>query len=143
MLARKTHLTTNLIQSLNSSLVEFLRAAELFALIQQLCVELNGLHLHICGKQICGIGECAMALQKYSVEIREIFLNCIRDLIGGRCSVRSDRYASESDNSFRHDRLCQRNACNSEGCGIYRMSMNNRSYVRSLLIYTHMHLDLR
>ena len=81
MFARKTHFSSDFIQSLNRFLVKFLRAAQHLGLIQQLRVEFYGLHLQICGKEVSGIGQGAVALQQDSVEIRKVFLNGIRNLV--------------------------------------------------------------
>ena len=77
-----------------------------------------------------------MALKKNSIKVRKIFLNSVRDLHCGRSSIRSDRYAAERNDRLRHNRLCQRNACNCEACRIYGMSVNNRSDIRSLFVYS-------
>ena len=49
---------------------------------------------------------------------------------------------AKCDNCLRHDRLGQRDACDSKGGCIHGMSMYNTLYVRSFLIHSHVHLDL-
>ena len=143
MFSRHTEFTTDRIELLDVLFVEFLRSAKELGLIQKLCVELYRLHLHVCSVKVCAPCKCSVVLKKYCIKVWKVFLKVVRNLHCGRCTILSDRNASKSDNCLRHDRLCKRNTCDCERCCIDRMSMYNRSYVRSLLIYSHVHLDLR
>ena len=143
MFSRHTEFTTDLIKFLNVLFIKFLRTSKKFALIQKLCIEFYGLHLHVCSVQVCAPGKSSVILKKNCIEVWKIFLKVIRNLHCRRCTILSNRNTSKSDNCLWHDWLCKRNTSNSKRCCINWMSMYNRSYIRSLLIYSHMHLDLR
>ena len=143
MFSWHTEFTTDFIQFLDVFFIEFLRATEQFALIQQLCIEFNGFHLHVCSVQVCAPCKSSVVLKKNCIEVWKIFFKVVRNFHCGRCTVLSDRNTSKSDNCFWHDRLCKRDTSDSKRCCIDRMSMYYRSYVRSLLIYSHMHFDFR
>src|SRR5699024_8081825 len=127
MFAGHTEFTADSVQFLNILLVEFLRAAQKLALIQELSVELNRFPLPVSGAEVCGPGDRSVVLQKHCVVLRKVFLKVVRARHCARCAVLSDGYASQSDNCLGHGRLCQRNACDSEGCCIDGLSMYDRS----------------
>ena len=142
MLAGQSHLSSDLIQLLNRSLIELLRSAQHLRLVQKLRIEFHGFHLHVGRQQIGAPGQGAVILQKNRVIIRKILLHVVRNLVGGGRAVLRDRNAAQSDHRFRHDGLGQRNACDGKGRGKSGMSMYHSSHIRALLINAHVHLDL-
>ena len=145
MFSRQAHFSSDLIKFLQSvSLSNSFGPPSILDLVQKLCIELYRFHLHVCSEKVCAPGKCAVALKKNCIIIWKIFLKVYPEspLVDG-VPYSAIGTHPRCDNCLWHDRLCKRNTCNCKRCCINWMSMYNRSYIRSLLIYSHVHLDLR
>ena len=115
--------------------------AKLTSMLADYCVELYLFHYECCLLQVASNGKCTVVLEKECIMVLDIRHKRIGNFHCRGSAVLTGRNVSYCKNCLGEYVLVKLNACNSK-CGSNRgMSVNNSVYVRTLSVYTEVHLD--
>ena len=147
MLTGQTHLLTQLHQSLQLVAGDLVDAAvsacaDLTGVQVDLSVELDLFHGEASAEQGVTNGQSAVVLQQECIVLLDVGHQGLGDLHGGGHTVVAGRNVTDGQNSLGQDVLVQLNTGNGEGGSHGRMSVNDCACVGTLLIHSHVHLDL-
>ena len=147
MLTGQTHLLTQLHESLQLVAGDLVDAAvgactDLASVQVDLCVELNLFHGEASAEQGVTDGQSTVVLEQECVVLLDVGHQGLGDLHGGGHTVVTGRNVTDGQNGLGEDVLVQLNTCNGEGGSHGRMRVNDGTCIGTLLIHSHVHLDL-